>query len=59
MTTCIPRVDGLLTDPRGLGRHTINDHIYKSTNDKDQMWMCSMEISCNVILTCLFPTGPP
>ena len=21
------------------------------------MWMCSMEITCNVILTCLFPTG--
>ena len=22
------------------------------------MWMHSMEITCNVILTCLFPTGP-
>ena len=23
------------------------------TNDKDQVWMCSMEISCNVISTCM------
>ena len=32
--------------------------IPTQSNDIDQSWMCSIKITCNVIHTSLFPTGP-